>query len=156
MLAVEIKCLSCGVSRGVFRPSRQVWANFGPILGQFDSGRQLLQLPPVRGGADPFRVSRKQHLDAVAALVGDERGVHARHQAHGRVGVAGVVLPAFTDVQRLERRFEVADCNTWFVDPQPTFARLEHKGADRGRLKVGQRRDEVVSRRSHLSTEICI
>lgn len=76
---------------------------FGPILGQFDSGRQLLQLPPVRGGADPFRVGREQHLDAVAELVCDERGVHPSHQAHGCVGVAGVVLAALTDAQRLER-----------------------------------------------------
>lgn len=103
----------------------------GPILGQFDSGRQLLQLPPVQGGADPFRVGRELHLDAVAELARDERGVHPRHQAHGCVGVAGVVLTAFTDVQRLQRlqrRFEVTDCNTWLVDPQPTFARLEHEG----------------------------
>ena len=103
---------------------------FGPILGQFDSGRQLLQLPPIRGGADPFRVGRKQHLDAMAKLVRDERRVHPRHEAHGCVGVADVVLTAFTDVQRLERRFKVADCNTWLVDPQPTFARLEHKTAN--------------------------
>ena len=103
----------------------------GPILGHFDSGRQLLQLPPVQGGADPFRVGRELHLDAVAELARDERGVHPRHQAHGCVGVAGVVLTAFTDVQRLQRlqrRFEVTDCNTWLVDPQPTFARLEHEG----------------------------
>jgi len=76
---------------------------FGPILGKFDAGRQLLQLPPVRGGADPFRVGRKQHLDAVAKPICNERRVHPRHQAHGCVGVAGVVLTAFTDVQRLER-----------------------------------------------------
>lgn len=49
--------------------------------------------------------------------------------------MAGVVLTAFTDVQRLQRRFEGADCNTWLVDPQPTFARLQHEGASRvGRL----------------------
>lgn len=92
------------------------------MLGQFDSGRQLLQLPPVRGGADPLRVGRGQHLNALAKLVRDERTVHPSHQAHGCVGVAGVVLPTFTDVQRFERRFEVADCNTWFVEPQPAFA----------------------------------
>lgn len=55
--------------------------SLGPMLDQFDSGRQLLQLPPVRGGADPFRVGREQHLDAVAKLARDERGVHPRHQA---------------------------------------------------------------------------
>jgi len=75
----------------------------GPVLGQFDSGRQLLQLPPVRGGADPFRVGRGQHLDAVTERVCDERRVHPNHQAQGCRGVAGVVLPAFTDGQRLER-----------------------------------------------------
>lgn len=64
---------------------------FGPMLGQFDAGRQLLQLPSVRGGAEPFRVGREQHLNAVAELIHDERGVHPRHQAHACVGVAGVV-----------------------------------------------------------------
>jgi hypothetical protein len=31
MLAVEIKCLSCGVSRGVFRCRRPLGADFGPV-----------------------------------------------------------------------------------------------------------------------------
>ena len=51
----------------------------GPILGPSDTGRQLLQLLPIRGGADPFCVGREQHLDAVAELVRDERGVHPSH-----------------------------------------------------------------------------
>jgi len=37
----------------------------------------------------------------MAELIRDERRVHPRHQAQGCVGVAGVVLTAITDVQRL-------------------------------------------------------
>ncbi|MNN83182.1 hypothetical protein D3C81_2001980 [compost metagenome] len=68
----------------------------------------------------------------MAELVRDERGVHPSHQAHGCVGVARVVLPTFTDAQRLERELEVLDCNTWLSDPHPAFSRLKHKWADWG------------------------
>ena len=43
MLAVEIKCLSCGVSRGVFRCRRPFGADFGPRQirnGSFSSSFQ--------------------------------------------------------------------------------------------------------------------
>lgn len=44
-----------------------------PIMGQSDFRRLRLRLPPVRGGADPFYLCRKQTLDTMAEKVRDER-----------------------------------------------------------------------------------
>ncbi|MCY1292592.1 hypothetical protein D9M70_418250 [compost metagenome] len=60
----------------------------------FDPGRQLFELVPVGGRAQPFGIGREQHLHAMPKLACHERWVHAGHQAQGGVGVSGVVLPA--------------------------------------------------------------
>ena len=88
----------------------------------FDSGRQLFELVPIGGRAQPFGIGREQHLHAMPELACDERWVHAGHQAHGCVGVSGVVLPAPTDTQSIQRGMKVLNGNTRLLDPQPAFA----------------------------------